>query len=165
MTSFSAPFGSWADMTETARSELWPAADRPGAVVYFCDVAPHLDDADRTTATSQARDAGRRFCSGPLSRLWPGMSKLAHGDESMFVDGAGFAGQYVRVNSEPSERYVLSLPGTTKHRLPPEQSGFENLFLAGDWTKTSINGGSVEAAVESGFRAADAITATPSAAS
>jgi uncharacterized protein with NAD-binding domain and iron-sulfur cluster len=87
------------------------------------------------------------------------MSGLARGDESMFLGHAGFAGQYVRANVEPSERYILSLPGTTKRRLPPERSGFENLFLAGDWTKTSINGGSVEAAVESGFRAADAVAA------
>ena len=34
-------------------------------------------------------------------------------------------------------------------------SGVANLFLAGDWVRTSINGGSVEAAFEAGQRAAD----------
>ena len=63
----------------------------------------------------------------------------------------------MRVNCRPTEKYVLSLPGTTRFRLRPDESGFENLFFAGDWTRTRINGGSVEAAVESGQEAASAI--------
>jgi uncharacterized protein with NAD-binding domain and iron-sulfur cluster len=155
MTSFGAPFGSWADMTEVAGAEGWPQHDRPGAVVYFCDVA--RPSAEGRTARDEVERGARRFCAEQLPKLWPAMAALARGDESMFVGGLG--DQYFRANVEPSERYVLSVPGSTRLRLRPDESGFENLFLAGDWTRTSINGGSVEAAVESGSACADAIVA------
>ena len=41
--------------------------------------------------------------------------------------------QYWRANIDPSERYVLSLAGSTKYRLKAGESGFDNLYLAGDW--------------------------------
>lgn len=66
---------------------------------------------------------------------------------------------YARINSAPGERYILTPPGSTQHRLAPDESGVHNLFLAGDWTRTTINGGSIEAAAESGVLAARAIIA------
>jgi uncharacterized protein with NAD-binding domain and iron-sulfur cluster len=67
----------------------------------------------------------------------------------------------VRANFTGSERYVLTLAGSVRHRLWPGKSGFGNLFLAGDWTRNGIDGGSVEAAVTSGMLAARAITGRP----
>ena len=69
--------------------------------------------------------------------------------------------QYLRVNIDPSERYVLSLPGTSKFRLRAGQSGFTNLFFTGDWVRTSINAGCVEAAVMAGMDAASALSGDP----
>src|SRR6185369_12263524 len=66
--------------------------------------------------------------------------------------------QYWRANVQHAELYVLSVAGTTKHRLPSDRSGFKNLFLAGDWTLNGLNYGCVEAAVMSGMQAARAIT-------
>ncbi len=56
---------------------------------------------------------------------------------------------------------MLSLPGTLRYRLPPGDSGFSNLVLAGDWTDCDINAGCVEAAVISGRLAACKITGQP----
>ena len=53
---------------------------------------------------------------------------------------------------------MLTPAGSVKHRLPSGQSGFENLALAGDWTRNGIDGGCVEAAVISGIEAAESIT-------
>ena len=81
-------------------------------------------------------------------------------DESILHCSSGanpWEQQYVRANVADWERYVLSLPGTTRHRLAPDASGFRNLVLAGDWTDNSINGGSVEGAVSSGVAAAEAL--------
>jgi hypothetical protein len=42
-----------------------------------------------------------------------------------------------------------------------DQSGFHNVWLAGDWTHNGIDGGSVEAAVASGRLASRAICGSP----
>ncbi len=46
-------------------------------------------------------------------------------------------------------------------RLRAGESGFCNLYLAGDWTRNGICGGSVEAAVTSGRMAAQALSDFP----
>lgn len=78
----------------------------------------------------------------------------------LFGSGSGqdrLRSQYFRANVDPSERYVLTLPKTVHLRLDPAESGFDNLFPAGDWVRTSVNGGSAEAAVEGGDLAASAL--------
>ena len=72
------------------------------------------------------------------------------------VGAARFDAQFWRANIDPTERYVLSIPGGISKRLPPGDSDFTNLVLAGDWTRTTLNGGCAEAAIESGMLAAQA---------
>lgn len=71
-----------------------------------------------------------------------------------------FADQYRRANIEPTEQYVSTPPGSTKHRLPAGGFGFANLHLAGDWINTGLNVGSVEVAVMGGMLAARSLDAT-----
>jgi uncharacterized protein with NAD-binding domain and iron-sulfur cluster len=61
------------------------------------------------------------------------------------------------VNIDPSDRYVQSLPGSDQYRLRPDESGYDNLVLAGDWTDCGMNAGCIEAAVMSGLQAANAV--------
>ena len=72
-----------------------------------------------------------------------------------------FDAQFCAAYIDPSERYVLSLRGTSQYRMRSDGSGFENLFLAGDWTDNDINLGCVEAAVMSGFFASRAVCGAP----
>jgi uncharacterized protein with NAD-binding domain and iron-sulfur cluster len=65
--------------------------------------------------------------------------------------------QYVSVNIDPSDRYVQSVPGSDKYRLRSDESGYDNLVLAGDWTDSGFNAGCIEAAVMSGLQAANAL--------
>jgi hypothetical protein len=96
--------------------------------------------------------------------LWPAVAKAGRSgfDWTVLHDlkprkGASrLDAQYLRANADPSERYVLSVAGSTKYRLAADQSGFDNLLLAGDWTRTSYNAGCIEAAVISGIHAARA---------
>jgi uncharacterized protein with NAD-binding domain and iron-sulfur cluster len=67
----------------------------------------------------------------------------------------------MRINIDPSERYVLSVAGSTKYRLLSWDSKFANMLLAGDWTLTNLSVGCVEAAVQSGRMAAFAICGAP----
>ena len=64
-------------------------------------------------------------------------------------------------NTDPSDRYVQSLPGSNRHRLRADESGLDNLVLAGDWIDCGLNAGCIEAAVVSGIQAAAAIEGRP----
>src|SRR5439155_5238851 len=83
---------------------------------------------------------------------WELLADLGQG-----VGEARLEAQYHRVNIHPADRYVLSVKGSSAFRLKSGESGFDNLFLAGDWTKSGLNVGCVEAAVMSGMQAAQAI--------
>jgi uncharacterized protein with NAD-binding domain and iron-sulfur cluster len=65
--------------------------------------------------------------------------------------------QHVSINIDPSDRYVQSVPGSDKYRLRSDESGYDNLVLAGDWTDSGMNAGCIEAAVMSGLQAANAL--------
>ena len=66
--------------------------------------------------------------------------------------------RYWRVNINPLERYVLSAPDSVQYRLWPDGSGIDNLYLAGDWVRSGVNGGCIQAAVIAGRMVARAIT-------
>ncbi|HXL42185.1 MAG TPA: FAD-dependent oxidoreductase, partial [Actinomycetota bacterium] len=103
-----------------------------------------------------------------VGALWPGAvdaggfrwDLLCDGGRGPGAPGAGpraLEGQYWRANVDPSDRYVQSLPGTDGYRIPPGDTGFENLFIAGDWTDCGLNAGCLEAATRSGRLAAQAL--------
>lgn len=139
-TGGSGAFATAADLSEVLTAESWPEP-APRGLVYLVDTVP--DDA--------ATEAEVR---GDVTR-WLRQSAAKHLDHEARLVGP----PYVRANVEPWERYVLSLPGTTKHRLRPDETGVANLRFAGDWVKTSIDGGSVEAAFESAAVAARSLGA------
>jgi hypothetical protein len=74
---------------------------------------------------------------------------------------ARFDAQYWRANVDPSERYVQSLPGSDRYRLRPDDTGYANLYVVGDWTDCGFNAGCVEAAAMSGLVAARAMGGGP----
>jgi len=63
--------------------------------------------------------------------------------------------------SQSAERYVLSVPGSTQYRLSPANSGFTNLYLAGDWTLNGLNFGCIESATMGGLEVSQAICGYP----
>jgi uncharacterized protein with NAD-binding domain and iron-sulfur cluster len=75
---------------------------------------------------------------------------------------ARFESQHWTANVNPSDRYVLSLPGSQKYRISPLDNTYDNLTIAGDWTTCGLDAGCVEAAVISGRLAAHAISSSPS---
>ena len=101
--------------------------------------------------------------------LWPASVDPATGEFrwELLAGGGGVGGaarfdsQFWRANVDPSDHYVLSLPGTGRHRIKPGETGFDNLVIAGDWTDCGLNAGCVEAAVVSGRLAAHALTGVP----
>jgi uncharacterized protein with NAD-binding domain and iron-sulfur cluster len=61
--------------------------------------------------------------------------------------------QYYTKSKSPSDFYVRSPAGTTKFRLSPGQSGYDNLVLTGDWVRTPLSLGCIESATMSGLQA------------
>jgi hypothetical protein len=56
---------------------------------------------------------------------------------------------------------ALSAVGSSASRMASAGSGLSNLFLAGDWPKTGLDCGCVEAAVMGGMQASRAISGYP----
>lgn len=68
-----------------------------------------------------------------------------------------FRTQYFRANVSPSERFTLALPYDRQVRLKTDDSGWKNLFLAGDWIDNGVYYGNIESTVVSGGMCAQAI--------
>lgn len=71
------------------------------------------------------------------------------------------AAQWFNIACYPSDLYVLSRPGEMRLRMAPHESGVRFLMLAGDWTKTDLNCGCVEASTQSGMLVARALSGEP----
>jgi uncharacterized protein with NAD-binding domain and iron-sulfur cluster len=179
---YSKPFDTWSDMPAPLQVE--PKTDEPvGSLAYFCSVIDlsgvqldrvpasdeemkaHFDQVLKQAQCALRKDINQ-FVQQRLPLLWPGtMTRSAKQGEDDVCEGRPRLdielGRYERVNFDPTERYVLSVPGSSQHRLRPDRSGFANLYLAGDWTECTLNAGCVEAAVISGMIAARAITGSP----
>ena len=157
-TAYAEPFDTYCDMSHLLGAEAYAGGDGPKAVAYFCAVL--ADDLDGAAPEQVVRDTAREHLEQRAGVFWPGAFTDGRFDWDVLFDPAGRTGpdrlqaQYFRANVAPTDRYVTTAAGTVDARLDPEQSGFENLVLAGDWTHSGIDGGCVEAAVISGERAA-----------
>jgi uncharacterized protein with NAD-binding domain and iron-sulfur cluster len=69
--------------------------------------------------------------------------------------------QWLRANIDPTECCVASVAGTTQYRLLADESGFANLFVAGEATRHGFNTTTIEGAVMSGMAASRAICGAP----
>lgn len=170
------PLNTWADMTHLLPREEWRggSGDPPRSLTYFCAPMeggiPAVDDRSAPAVElAKVRSAAELWLTKYGTTLWPD----AHASDgtrfdwnSLFDrnDGSGPARldeQFWRANIDPSERYVLSVPGSTEFRLRANQPDFDNLFVTGDWTYCGINAGCVEATVVSGMLTSQALTGSP----
>lgn len=165
---------TWADMTHTVATEDWSV---PKSVAYFCGPWREIDPRPFDEHDYPARERERlqrasiEWLDRNAAHLWPkGASpERPKGlDPELLVDPSGgtgderFAAQWFRPNIDPNERYVLSVKGSTASRIDPASTGFDNLYVAGDWTWNGVlNAGCVEATVASGMHASRAIAGSP----
>ncbi len=131
---------------------------------------------DQKAADDRVKAKAIDFLKTRIKPLWPnavftqGSSDTAEFDWDLLVDDqpgehqgeARFDSQYWRANISPPELYVLSVPGSSKHRLPAnDPHEFSNLYLAGDWTKNGLDLSCVESAAMSGLLASLALSGYP----
>jgi uncharacterized protein with NAD-binding domain and iron-sulfur cluster len=159
LSGWAKPFDTYASMSHLLPMEDWPAGDEPRGLAYLCSALaePEAADAggDGHEAEERVRASLARLLDERMGDLWP---------EAVGRDGfrwdvlhGGLGGQFVTAATDPSDRYVQSLPGTDRYRLRVDGSGVDGLVLAGDWTNCGLNAGCIEAAVLSGLQAANAV--------
>jgi len=171
------PFDTWADMGHLLPVEGWP--EPPAGLAYFCSVLPDREGGDGVTEAyarerrQEVRDNAIRFLSEDVARLWPRAAcekgfrweLLSAVNEPRkrvsSPDQKRFDSQFWTANVNPSDRYVLSLPGTIAFRISPLDRTFDNLTIAGDWTQSGLDSGCIESAVISGRLAAHALCGAP----
>src|SRR5689334_22468132 len=156
-TAYVEPFDTYCDMSHLLAAEGYADGEGPRGVAYFCSVLP--DHAEE----SAVKEGALRYLEQSAATIWPGAVRAGGFDWRVLFDPHDRVGQdrldaqYFRANLAGSDRYVTTPAGSVDARLDSDQSGFDNLVLAGDWTHNGIDGGCVEAAVISGERAAEAL--------
>jgi uncharacterized protein with NAD-binding domain and iron-sulfur cluster len=185
LSGFVEPFDTWADMSHLIGREAWPRAGRqPRSLAYFCSV---LADSPETPPRPQpggfvdylaeqrelVRDNFSAFLGQHVLHLWP-KAVTAAGDfrwelliapepalDRSLSGSERARQQFVSANVNPTDRFTLSLPGSTKFRISPLDDTYDNLTIVGDWTACGFNESCVEAAVMSGRLGAHAIAESP----
>ncbi len=185
VSAFDKPFDTWCDMAHVIPEEAWVRP--PATALYFCGVLrdPPVPPADTDAPyphrrAEEVRENALAFLRNSGSALWPGAYDATGAfrwellADPTAPEAAGgppgeqnrgeqrFLSQYWRANVNPTDRYVLALPGSLKHRISPLDPTYDNLTIAGDWTDCGFNEGCTEAAVISGRLAAHALSASPS---
>ena len=169
VSAYEQPLHTWASMPQLIDVECWPAAERPGAIAYFCGTLrtqyPPTGDWHSYVAeyTACVRANAIELLEKKLAHLLPGACAGGSFRWELLCGRDGHRGpsaldtQFYLANVDPSDRYVRCAPGSDAYRLRAEESGYDNLVLAGDWTDNGLNAGCIEAATISGLQAANAV--------
>ena len=162
MDAYVEPMDTWADMSELIAREAYPPSSNIRSISYFCGpmeggIPPQSETETPQRALEVVKRISDRWLSSDSKRWWPKNIDPATGE----FDWNSVVDAYHRANINPSERYVLSVSGSTSSRLTGYESGFSNLYLAGDWTVNGLNAGCVEAATMSGKIVANVLAGNP----
>jgi uncharacterized protein with NAD-binding domain and iron-sulfur cluster len=142
------PFDTYASMSHLLGTERWRGDRPPRGLAYLCGVVPE-GRSDEPTVD----DHLTAFIDDGLARLLPGILDSRGQRRDGVIRHA-----FTTSAAHPSDRYVQSLPGSRSARLGADESGVDGLVLAGDWTRTGLDAGCIEAAVVSGRHAANVVS-------
>lgn len=183
---FVEPYNTWADMSQVLEFEAWSGGVEAKDVSYFTGAQrgptdPPLPDEDpdferRMTAAAEADLLKFLKCedTGPHGEGIGGVTTLMPNamdarnppslDYSLLVDPrdrrgeARVAWQFWKSNCGPSERCTISLPGTNAYRMRADATGYDNLFVTGDWIDNDLHIAFMEASFQSGILTARAVS-------
>ncbi len=170
LSGFSEPYDTWASMDQLLDKEEW-GAHEPKNASYFCSALPVANypapgsSGFQTEMDAIARQGAIGQLQHEIGKLWTEVGdsfpwEWLH-DDSGASGEARFNSQYWRANVSPTERYVLSVKGSSAYRITTDGTGIANLYVTGDWIKTGLNAGCVEAATMAGMHTSKAICGYP----
>ena len=178
--SYQEPYDTYCDMTDLIERESWPADHTPQSIAYFCGPAPepnaeeiwkNVKDSNFINSNfpqeqvDMAKEHAQNYIQKLTPHLWP---KIWEGRDSFdydqLIDLKGetgeqrFESQFFRANIDPTELYVMSFVNSSKHRIKTDETGYNNLYITGDWIDNGFNAGCIEATVMSGLQTARAVS-------
>ncbi|MDB5481209.1 MAG: hypothetical protein JWO83_2262 [Caulobacteraceae bacterium] len=154
MTGYVAPHDTWGDMSFlTTLEQCDGTGQRPASLSYLCGPITAAVGPARSGRADLETEA---WLADYATHIFPGLA-----DCDGAYRQAGELERYARINDDPIDLYVCSPAGSIDKRIRPEESGFDNLFLAGDWTRNNFDCGAVETAVLSAKLCARAICGEP----
>ncbi len=176
LTSYAPPEPSLGDFTHLLQWEPWSKADGgPKSVSYHTGSLTAITTAEGYPNASPdypAKESARwrddfaqwlkenyRGIFDSVTSFEDMLSRLAASDDS---EGENrLEAQYFNISVHPSDHYVLSQPNAIGLRLGQTESWVHGLLLCGDWTRTDLNCGCVEASTQSGMLASRALSNEP----
>jgi uncharacterized protein with NAD-binding domain and iron-sulfur cluster len=171
LSTYCEPLDTFSEMNRLLEREDWPETHKPKYIAYVCgvldepeNIPPYTDIHFPAKEKERVFENMKGFFAQDVQHLLPETFKNDVFDWNMLIDlnnGTGkerLREQYYRANIDPSERYVLSVKGSSAHRLTTAGHAVTNLFLTGDWIQNGLNAGFVEGAVVSGLLTARAVS-------
>lgn len=169
------PLNTWADMSDLIIRESWTDEHFPNNSSYFCNgykpplpIPPAKDHNYPAAQLLLMKLRSVNALNKNLGEILPNTIQNGKFNWDLLVDSSNQTGenrldsQYLRVNVDPTEHYVLSLKDSDQYRLKASGSGFSNMTLTGDWIDNEsedgpMNGGFVEGTTLAGLKAAEAV--------
>jgi uncharacterized protein with NAD-binding domain and iron-sulfur cluster len=170
------PMYSWLDSSLVLPNENWPADNRPQFLAYYTGpyvlqkpLPPFSDHAYPKLELEYLKRTFQQWLQDNMGFFWPSITNVPFPNGMDFGKLAGtekdasplekYESQFFRINVRPTDHYTLSVPGSASFRLKADQSGFDNLFLCGDWIDFGINVGYIDGTIQSGQQAGQALRA------
>jgi len=168
------PMYSWLDSSLVLPNETWPENQRPKFLAYFTGpyvlhkpLPPFSDHQYQSRENERLKDSFEQWLCDNAAWFWPkaatylypqGLNFQLLADAANSPDGySRFSSQFFRANVRPTDHYTLSVPNSDQYRLKADASGFDNLFLCGDWIDFGGNVGYIDGTIQSGQQAAQAL--------
>jgi uncharacterized protein with NAD-binding domain and iron-sulfur cluster len=178
--SYQEPYDTYCDMTDLIKRENWPESNTPGSIAYFCGPAPepsaqqiwnnvknsnfinpNFPQEQKDMAKQNALNYVQKLTEHIWPKIWENKNSFDFDQLVDLKDESGekrFDSQFFRANIDPTELYVMSFTNSSKHRIKTDETGYNNLFITGDWIDNGFNAGCIEATVMSGLQTARAVS-------
>ena len=169
-TAFAPPIDTWADMSHLLAAEHWTPGDPPESLQYLCGVLPAApagppvpDPSIPAAVHDRAGDDLRRWLDQHGATLWPAAADaVASGFDDAVLYPASSRTRSTISSGPPTSTRPLgtaSRPSVQSTARPtPGGTGLDGLVVVGDWVRTGLGYGCIEAAVMGGLAGARAIT-------
>jgi uncharacterized protein with NAD-binding domain and iron-sulfur cluster len=160
MSCYAEPMNSYCIMNQLISREDWPVPEGPLSIGYLCSVLKDEPGDTQGACNVRVKQNALEFLRHGAAQIWP---YAVQGQHHMFNwellydsnDGRGpsrLDSQFWVANCQPTERFVLSPAKQVSYRLKTDESGYSNLFLAGDWIRTGFDVACIESAVIPDYR-------------